>query len=477
LQKCVSKDEAVQLANQLWEDNKKDNEIIDKYIKTPPTHPAKDDKCLQKNLSSFFQMSGPKISDSAIKKDPFQGLRTNLHQPQLIKDQKETKKRKADDIDNDNGDNNGESKNEFEPSKKKVHFLYDLAKITKHLFEDENLSDEQKIVIQKELELNILSHEDLFISMTQFLEQINSSENESSFKFKETEFSAKVEQYKKEARNFSKFIKEISSIKMELKKMLDNCHISELANPANFKIYENDLKQKQVRNMSTMITMGSILSLILPMLSKRVSNVKYYKKKILALEIYNSPLKFFCFNLDSDWGFSLKLMNLIFLDEGNTFPLDQQSCIDFMNPFKDPEVVVLKLETIFNYLFPNDEKKCRSRFSKVQALNTIILKLFPILSFNFRGNIYIIDVTKLDENNESILDIFCEILEDLDLEYEKKTPEKAMTQARDSLFQTNNEVMKDNEEMRNKDISDQTILFSKSQSSCKFIFLFLYNSK
>ena len=45
-------------------------------------------------------------------------------------------------------------------------------------------------------------------------------------------------------------------------------------------------------------------------------------------------------------------------------------------------------------------------------MNTILLKLFPIMSLSYNGEIYILDVTKMNIDNNLVLEFLLDILED-----------------------------------------------------------------
>ena len=77
---------------------------------------------------------------------------------------------------------------------------------------------------------------------------------------------------------------------------------------------------------------------------------------------------------------------------------------------------MIKLVDIFNFIFPEGDEHHRAKASKMEALKTIILKLFPIMSFSINANDHIMDVSKLNSQSAKMLQIITEILEHPELE-------------------------------------------------------------
>ena len=79
-------------------------------------------------------------------------------------------------------------------------------------------------------------------------------------------------------------------------------------------------------------------------LIERVSNFRYYKKSILAPEISDSVLQFCCFNLKSDWNFAQKFVNIVILEEGNIYPLEEGHIKEIIDLFKDEDIFAIKID-------------------------------------------------------------------------------------------------------------------------------------
>jgi len=52
-----------------------------------------------------------------------------------------------------------------------------------------------------------------------------------------------------------------------------------------------------------------------------------------------------------------------------------------------------------------------SKTSKLEAFGTILIKIFPLMSFHYLNETYLIDVTKFSDGNKEVLGILLEILE------------------------------------------------------------------
>jgi len=109
----------------------------------------------------------------------------------------------------------------------------------------------------------------------------------------------------------------------------------------------------------------------------------------------------------------LKLLNKVISEDGNVYPLNYQNCIDIVNIFKERDISLIKLSSLFSFIFPqNAQEHHRSRKGNLDAMNTIVLKLFPIMSLSYNGEIYILDVTKMNIDNNLVLEFLLDILGD-----------------------------------------------------------------
>jgi hypothetical protein len=108
-------------------------------------------------------------------------------------------------------------------------------------------------------------------------------------------------------------------------------------------------------------------------------------------------------------------VTLILIEDGEIYPLKEENCKTIIDLFKDPLIQILKLSTIYDLLF-GIQPSSKSKTSTMQALNTIMLKIFPIMSFKIRSDTFIIDICKFQDDNTDLLDLFCQILDNPDLD-------------------------------------------------------------
>lgn len=113
-------------------------------------------------------------------------------------------------------------------------------------------------------------------------------------------------------------------------------------------------------------------------------------------------------------------MCLLINEDSNIYPLELSDLSNILNLFKDKDLLAMKLDTLYSLLFSQDkETNLRAKGSKMQALKTIIVKIFPIMTFRIQNTSYLLDVTKMQENNDMMLNLLLEILEVTDSDIKK----------------------------------------------------------
>ena len=405
MMKCTSKEEAIALGNKLWETYKKDNDYISEYNNSNCTYPVLKKKDGQQNLKAFFKKPQCQLSKE---NENIRVISDDLPLNITADNEKKVFKRKTSEITNHPSNDTIELKK----SKKSQH-LYNLDLIVEYIFaQDKTVAQEIKSEIKQDLSNEILSHENMYMSLTSYINQKQEYDKLSTFSIKENTTLKQINKLEEELQQYGKSLKSIRDIRMKMREYINDISLSRLRNSDQLREFELICTELKGNNLIHMVTISSLVSLISPVLSKRISNAKYYKKASLAPAIYTSPLKFLCFNISEDWSFAQKLLNIIILEDGRVYPLEISDCINIISLFKDTSSVVIKLSTIFDFVFPNDDSKYGAKKSKIESLNMILLKIFPLMSVKVRGETYLLDVAKMTEDNELMLDCIYELLEE-----------------------------------------------------------------
>ena len=404
--KCSSKEDALIKANQFWEQHKSNSEFINNYVSSTLTYPVQEDKS-QKNITSFFSK---KEKSQLEPMEEVSGLLVNslpdLNSPL------NPKIRKQDELSEPKIMDHGSSK-KF----KKASNFYDLEKIIDYFFKDDlSITVDIKEELIKDMKVDINIHENMYISLTKYIELKEQYTQLSEFIKKKNETYENFQKLDNSLNTYANLLIKCRNTKTLLREWIEQRSLSDLRNRDSLKTFEDELQAMKGELCLAMINISSLLSIILPILSKRVSNAIYYKKVNLVPAVYESPMQFLCFNIDSDWYFAQKLLNLIISEEGNVYPMDFTNCKDVIDLFKDESIILVKLDKLFEFLFADDKTSGKQRSSKVQALNTILLKIFPLMSFTCNNEVYIMDIVKLVQKNENMIDILVDLLENPDID-------------------------------------------------------------
>jgi len=400
----ISKELAISIANNLWEKQKDYKAKVEEYVQSLPTNPIKKDMT-QKSLNLFF-------SKKNMKDENLQNINEDASMNQIS--EKKRKHSALDPIDQP------KETNSLKKNKLSAHH-YNLTQIVDFLFQKKmDITPDIKADIQKDLLNDVGLNENMYISLTEYIKLKNDYDKLSTFTKKENETSKNIEKLENALNDYSQSLLDLRLIKLSLKDHLTNSELSHLANRNLLQEYEQNIADNKVQNSQQMIIISSLISIILPTLEKRIRNARYYKKSSLAPEIYDSPLQFLCFNLDKSWDFSQKLMSLLINEDSNIYPLELSDLSNILNLFKDKDLLAMKLDTLYSLLFSQDkETNLRAKGSKMQALKTIIVKIFPIMTFRIQNTSYLLDVTKMQENNDMMLNLLVEILEVTDSDIKK----------------------------------------------------------
>ena len=319
---CSSKKAAFIIANKFWEQSKDDKVFVDTYINPEPTNPIQETKNNNQNLLTTFFSKAPANSNinnnniflEKLIAEPEQSQNI-VNDPPLDNNERESKKRKSDLL------NQKPLLHDNIKQNKKSHHHYDLKLIVDYLFSEEHLASDVKLNIESDLLKDIILNENLYISLTQYIEQKSLYDKMSKFK-KKNESTQQIERIEIAVKIFGKLLLEGRLIRLQTQELISGGLFSELRNRESMIQYETQLSELKTKICFNMVDIASLIGLVLPTLSKRVRNVRNYKKSSLAPVIYHAPLKFMCFNLDSDWEFSKKLLSLIASENGNVYPLE-----------------------------------------------------------------------------------------------------------------------------------------------------------
>jgi len=400
---CPSKDQAFKLANSFWDKSKKDSQFVEQYVASPPTLFFQKPKGTQQTINSFFSKS----HDNMMKKSNVSLNPVNpFNVQEEIKNEELSKPniRKSEEI----------SGEKLQPQLKKMKLIpniYNIKAITEYIFKwKKDLEPEIKMEIEKSLTNEIVLNESMYISITKYIEQKKIADELSTFN-KETETQKQIQKLESELKDYSLCLLQVKGLKDKMKANIEQDTFANIIERNSLKYLEEELSQLKTQQCMHMVRISSSIALILPSLTKKISNIRYYKKASLTPEIYKSSLKFLCFNLNSSWDFANKLLNLIILEEGNIYPLDPEGCLHIINLFKDSDFIVTNLQTLYDFIFQGDKAVARSKTSKLEAFGTILIKIFPLMSFHYLNETYLIDVTKFSDGNKEVLGILLEILE------------------------------------------------------------------
>jgi len=294
MKNCFSKQNAIEIVNAQWEEKKKDKDLIHQYINTPPSLPWKPTTNSQKSLKNFFN---EKAKDNGVKHDiqnkPDDFIEENGKNHDNTSLPSIGVKRKYDNITNSpKNEPTGIKKSKSNP------IIYNLNLIVNYMFKDnDKMTHEEKLLIENELQKDVVLHENMFICLTEYIEQKSIYEKNSSFSIKDNVSTKRIQSLEASIASYGDNIKSLRNIKNQMKEFIEN---GNLTNTNQLIQFERELAEIKNQNCLHMINISSLISLVLNVLKKRISNVKYYKKSSLAPDSYQSPLKFFCFNMDSD---------------------------------------------------------------------------------------------------------------------------------------------------------------------------------
>jgi hypothetical protein len=392
-------------ANEFWQKHANEKEFLNQYCLTTPTYPYKP-PLKEKKITSFFIKSQNDAPITII--------------PSNIDNRTAACKRKVDQITEN-------MKKYSEPPKllkkpKLVSNLYNLTEIASFIVKGPpsgeikiNEVDEAMVnAVKNQLERDVVSHENLYISLTHYLEDRTFYQEQKGFTM-ENETTKSIRNIDINLKEWGKVLIDIIDITQKMHQIIQEAAFTDLRRKGDIDVLDEQLNKFKTIGLKLMVSISSSIGLISSKLKKRVANIKYYKKSSLAPENYDSPLQFYCFNLESNWSFTQKLVTLILIEDGEIYPLKEENCKTIIDLFKDPLIQILKLSTIYDLLF-GIQPSSKSKTSTMQALNTIMLKIFPIMSFKIRSDTFIIDICKFQDDNTDLLDLFCQILDNPDLD-------------------------------------------------------------
>ena len=402
LMNCASKKDAIEKANTFWQGNKSNKSFCNTYIQSPPTFPVKK-KLTQPTIISFTK--NPSLNSMLNENNDKKEENHSQSKPN-----ERRSKRKADQMINQEPVH---IHNQEKVKKMKSMLAYDLDAIIQYFsrVDREEIAQDMKVKLKNLMNQNIEINHNMYASLSKFIEEKKKYDSLSSFS-KDNESTTNLKKLEKEISDYKSNLLKLIDLKEQLMQSVDVSNLMLMMQKEKIDKIELEILDMNQMLPLNMVNISTLISVLLPIISKRVANCKHYKKSILVPNLIDPVFKFQCFNLESDWDYTKKLINIVLSEEGNIYPMQDRHAKDIIDLFKDHDILAIKLATIYSFLFSSGaDESHQSKKGRMQALNTILIKLFPLLSFKCSNDIYLIDVAKINETKEGMLDFISEILE------------------------------------------------------------------
>ena len=116
-------------------------------------------------------------------------------------------------------------------------------------------------------------------------------------------------------------------------------------------------------------------------------------------------------NPNLSWNYVNKIFSYLSFDRDEFLPFTFDQIKEIIITFKDSELIVLRLTTLYDMIFAQKKEHPRARSSNVEHIKNLTLKLFPIMYITANNVDFIVDLTKFDYNEKEVLDLFVYFLE------------------------------------------------------------------
>ena len=101
-----------------------------------------------------------------------------------------------------------------------------------------------------------------------------------------------------------------------------------------------------------------------------------------------------------------KIFSYLSFDKDEFLPFTFGQIKEIIITFKDPELIVLRLATLYDMIFAQKKEHPRARSSNLEYIKNLTLKVFPFMYITANNVDFIVDITKFDHNEEEVLDLF-----------------------------------------------------------------------
>ena len=88
----------------------------------------------------------------------------------------------------------------------------------------------------------------------------------------------------------------------------------------------------------------------------------------------------------------------ISLDKDEFLPFTFDQIKEIIIIFKDSELILLRLTTLYDMIFAQKKEHPRARSSNLEHIKNRTLKLFPVMCITANNVNFIVDLTKFDHN-------------------------------------------------------------------------------